>query len=608
MANKKNLILLFLLLFFVQILPAQNMNADSLIQSMSSLTQQKQAKKLPEISLLLLQSDTSGGLMLARQYLSLNTKWASNKQKTTFSKQLAAFFEQHGDFKRALQFYKLADSLKSAPQNTNTKPKVNITENNKKQWPFFLFILFTIAGISVIIFILLWKRKQSKQFLDLQNIHKELEKEILLSENQIEEKANAETGNIQKQLAALQQKEIELKTALKKAEEASYLRNAFIANLGFDVRTPLNGIIGFANMLETELAVRENQELYDYASNIEESGSRLLKLMNNVIDLSSLEANTLELKIKAISLEDILKKIYNQFLDMAREKEIIFKSKIDEDLHPALADAEGLEKAIFQIVDNAVRYTDQGFVTISTLYDTEKDIDIVEIKDTGPGIDKTKQKLLFEIIQSDDIENIKYSQGTGIGLKLAKKLTDLMQGRLELTSTPGKGTSVRLIIPCSDQAVITSTEVSETETIEEKEISTAAELGELDIFVVEDDRMNRLILEKMLVKLGKVKLAVDGDDCMQIIDHEAQKGHFYQIMLFDINLPGDWDGVKLMKEIRKKYSEYQHIPFIAQTAYAMAGDKDRFLKEGFDSYLSKPIDRNELISTIKQQLSIRQKQ
>ena len=179
-----------------------------------------------------------------------------------------------------------------------------------------------------------------------------------------------------------------------------------------------------------------------------------------------------------------------------------------------------------------------------------------------------------------------------------------MQGRLELISTPGKGTTIRLIIPCSDQAVVATEGGPEEEVVAEKEVSTAAELGELDIFVVEDDRMNRLILEKMLTKLGKVKLAVDGDDCMNIINQEAKNGHFFQIMLFDINLPGDWDGVKLLKEIRKKYPEYQHIPFIAQTAYAMAGDKDRFLKEGFDSYLSKPIDKNELITTIKQQLSI----
>jgi len=178
-----------------------------------------------------------------------------------------------------------------------------------------------------------------------------------------------------------------------------------------------------------------------------------------------------------------------------------------------------------------------------------------------------------------------------------------MKRSLFLESVPGTGTTVTIHLPCSEEAVVEeyATDVS---AVPEIEVSTADELGKLDIFVVEDDRMNRLILEKMLSSLGNVRLTVDGDDCLNTIAKEASKGHFYQVMLFDINLPGDWDGIKLLKVIREKYPEYRKIPFIAQTAYAMTGDKDRLLKEGFDSYLAKPIDKNELITTIKQQLKI----
>lgn len=609
MTALKHLLSLILLLILVPSpTMAQGITSDSLLQNVSQWSLRKKVREIPKQSLSLLNSDTSAALRLAGIYFAIPSPQLNPQKKAAFSKQLALYFEKHKDYQHALYYYKLADHFNTLGNQETSATTPIKEEGNQKLWSFYFMLMMTLGGIAFLLSVWFWRKKLLTQMAGLQELRHQVHNEISKSEEQLDQLIRTETGDLFVKLESLKQKEVELKTQLKKAEEASYLRNAFIANLGFDVRTPLNGIIGFANMLETELAVRENQELYEYASNISQSGNHLLKLMDNIIDYSGLEANTLELKIKANSIEKILQNIYNQFQETARQKGIIFRTKIDEEIHAALVDEKGLEKAIFQIVDNAIKYTDQGFVTISTFYDHERDIDLIEIKDTGPGIEKSHQQFLFEVALAEKKEASKYSQGTGIGLKLAKKLIDMMQGRLELHSTPGKGTTVRLHIPCSDQAVIETGEQTEAAPVIEKEINTAAELGDLDFFVVEDDRMNRLILEKMLIKMGKVRLAVDGDDCMQIIDQEAQKGHFFQIMLFDINLPGEWDGVKLMKEIRKKYPEYQHIPFIAQTAYAMAGDKDRFLKEGFDSYLAKPIDKNELISTIKQQLSIRQTQ
>lgn len=126
--------------------------------------------------------------------------------------------------------------------------------------------------------------------------------------------------------------------------------------------------------------------------------------------------------------------------------------------------------------------------------------------------------------------------------------------------------------------------------------------GSLDIFIVEDDRMNRLVLQKMLNKAGTTTIAVDGDETMKIISERHKKGHVFQVMLFDINLPSPWDGIKLMKKIRSDYKEYRFVPFIAQTAYAMAGDKEKMLEAGFDDYIAKPISKNELLTIIKNQL------
>jgi len=114
--------------------------------------------------------------------------------------------------------------------------------------------------------------------------------------------------------------------------------------------------------------------------------------------------------------------------------------------------------------------------------------------------------------------------------------------------------------------------------------------------------MNRLVLEKILKKSGKLTLAVDGDETLKIIGERYKKGHIFQVMLFDINLPSPWDGIMLMQKIRADYKEYRLVPFIAQTAYAMAGDREKMLESGFDDYIAKPISKNELLTIIKNQL------
>lgn len=572
---------------------------DTTIQSL----QENQKAAIQKQSLDQASSDPIASFSTARKLLELPATDVSNQQKSEFFRRLAKKFEDSNHFKQALESYKIADSLASVVGIKKTVPTAKPFISHGLPKTFYLFaallIIFLIFfGYSALGFFKLNVRR--KTLLDKQD---KLSKELDKLQSELDAKVKSENRSKYKELEGMQDEEAALKSALKKAEEAGFLRNAFIANLGFDVRTPLNGIIGFANMLETELAVEKNLELYEYAANIEKSGHRLMKLLNNVIDLSSLESNALKLEILPVAPESIIKNIYDQYATPAREKNLIFKSKIDPELRPVLADEKNLEKVLMQIVDNAVKYTESGFVTLSAAYDREKDIDVIEIKDTGPGIDKKHQRLLFDMDTAVDEGVLVYGEGTGIGLKLAKKLVDMMNAGIELNSGPGEGTTFRLLFPCSKKAVIQKSvpaDLKETSL----EVTMATELGNLDIFVVEDDRMNRIILEKMLKNMGSVKLAVDGKDCMEIIDSEAAKKHFYQIMLFDINLPGDKDGVALMKEIRAKYKEYQKVPFIAQTAYAMASDKDFFLKEGFDSYLSKPINRNELISTIKQQFSI----
>ena len=592
---KKYLYLMLVLLFpWTKAFSVPATNTDSLNLVIRKISNSEKPNALKKAVFRIYQQQPDAALYFAHEFENLPEENVSTRAKTGFFKTLSKKFEQVKDYKHALICYKIADSL----QDMQTVPvRDNPGKESGLPIAFYLFIIVLLLGIAWSGYLFSSSRKTVEALKRAENEMRHLRAETAHAEKEISEIVNAQTTAVQKEMKTLHEQEVTLKTALKKAEEANYLRNAFIANLGFDVRTPLSGIIGFANILETELAVKENRELYEYAANIEKSGSRLLKLLDNVIDLSSLEANTLVLKIKPLAPGNIINKVFEQFRPAAENKKLIFKSKIGKELNTVLADEKGLEKALTQIVDNAIKYTENGFVTIAAAYSEESDINIIEIKDNGPGIPPEKQKFLFDAALSPGS-----NEGTGVGLKLAKKYIEMMNGSLSLESTPGKGTTVTVHLPCSEEAVVE--EATAAVPVTEKEITTAAELGDLDIFVVEDDRMNRLILEKMLNPLGKVKLTVDGKDCMNTVNKEAEKGHFFQIMLFDINLPGDWDGIKLLKAIREKYPEYRNIPFIAQTAYAMEGDKDRLLKEGFDSYLAKPIDKNELVTTIKQQLKI----
>ena len=254
-----------------------------------------------------------------------------------------------------------SDSL----QNISRLPvKETTAENTGFPASFYLFIFVLLAGIASLIYLFFFTQKSVRTLKQTEQEINRLQKETAKAEQEINEKLQQQAGALQQELETLRMQELALKTSLKKVEEANYLRNAFIANLGFDVRTPLNGIIGFANMLETELAVRENSELYEYAANIEKSGARLLKLLDNVIDLSSLESNTLVLKIKPVAPDKIITRVFEQYKTEANNKKLIFKSKISSELNTALTDEKGLEKALTQIVDNAIKYTEKGFVTI----------------------------------------------------------------------------------------------------------------------------------------------------------------------------------------------------------------------------------------------------
>lgn len=450
----------------------------------------------------------------------------------------------------------------------------------------------TLLYLLMLQYILRKKKNEAIAKLEAQLQQLQFERERL--EKTIEEKIREKTRDLHQELELSRQKDLELKKALKRAEDANYLKNAFLANMSHEIRTPLNGIIGFSSLLETELSLLENQELYEYASGIQQSGDRLLNLLTNIIDISRIEANDIEVDIHPCNVSEIIENVCSLYVFSANEKGLAFKSKTIE-TPMVLADNAQLMRVVNIIVDNAIKYTQSGFVNVTSTYLEPTNEVQIRVKDTGIGMDEGYKKYLFDAFRQESLGYGRQYQGAGLGLPLAKRLLDLMNGRIDIQSVREVGTTVDIFLPCTGgvkQAMESATAVT----------TSNQQSRQLDIFIVEDDRMNRMVLQKILHKSGTLTLTVDGDETMKIVRERFKKGHKFQVMLFDINLPAPWDGVRLMHEIRNEMPDYRFVPFIAQTAYAMAGDREKFLEAGFDDYIAKPINKNELLTIIGNQL------
>lgn len=589
---------------------------DSLENQLTTSTNVENANLIFELSLLYRQIDPDQSIKYAFEYLSVNDSISSVNKRSIIFGLLAQMFEQQGDTDSLYYFLSIQSTLIDGSYEEKSEILKDkylsniISQNNNTNnsiiglSPSQLILIFglAISLISVIIYLLFIKRKfkiketAKNQELEIANTKfKEFNESIGKAVNY---NTKARAFELEKTNNTI----IELRKSLKKAEESNYLKNAFLGSMSHQIRTPLSGIMGFSDLLEIDLALMGNKELYEYAKNIRESGGKLMNLITNIIDISSIEANILELNVSSCDLNEIFREVETNYLFKAKEKGLVYKTKLDAGLPKIEADTNNLVKVLNVIMDNAIKYTKKGFVTISTNYNSNNHTATIEIKDKGVGINDETLKMLFASFEYKKHGSSLTYQGHGLGLILANRLIDLMNGKLEISSKIGIGTNVSITLPCT---VETDQEEDTGSTAPQKaSIISAPEYGRIKIFIVEDDRMNRLVLEKMLKKSGDITTAADGKDTLEKLEKSNKSGELFDVMLFDINLPAPWDGIKLMQEIKNRFPDYKSIPFIAQTAYAMSGDEDVYLDAGFNDYISKPITKTELLTMIQKQLEI----
>jgi len=398
--------------------------------------------------------------------------------------------------------------------------------------------------------------------------------------------------NIVRDITDKKEVERELIRAKEEAEHVNKLKSVFLANMSHELRTPMNGILGFSEIL---ISMLDNEKTKDMARTIHSSGKRLLKTLNLILDLSRVEANKQEIKLKPVELNSFLQNLTRLFEPLAMSKGLGFRFVSGGEKILITTDPSLLEHVVNDLINNAIKFTHMGSVTIGLEVNHHDECNCVVIKvaDTGIGIPKHKQEYIFDAFRQGSEGYERSYEGTGLGLTISREYVELLGGSLTLISEPGLGSEFTVSFP----KVFLQTEAS---TAEEGEIPAApGGAGSIPaheklprILLIDDDEISHKLTQRMLEGMAEVDYAPSGEEGVALAQRER-----YRAIMLDIFLGTGINGLAVIKDIRK-LPAYAHTPVIAITAYSMVGDKEKFLAAGFTHYLSKPFSQNEIRQVI----------
>jgi signal transduction histidine kinase/CheY-like chemotaxis protein len=489
------------------------------------------------------------------------------------------------------------ESVKEKKIRTQILP---VVFNNKK-WtlvlsqssgnPFFFstqIVLISMGGMTISVLLsalsysLLITKKRAK------TIAEQLSLDLLIKNQEYERMNKSLNKNYKKLIESkekLKQTNVELEKAKIKAEESDKLKSAFLANMSHEIRTPMNGIMGFAELLKSGNLSPE--ETKNYIEIIEKSGTRLLSIINDIVDISKIEAGQMKVSYSATNIDEQMQYIHTFFEHEAHDKgiQLVLKKSLYDEETIISTDREKLYAILINLVKNAIKYTVKGIIE----FGYEKKDNQIEffVKDTGIGISKDRQIAIFERFIQADFNDKMARQGAGLGLAIAKAYVELLGGKIWVNSEIGKGSEFYFSIPDTIQI--------EENDLAQKIISIPkepCEIKNLKILVTEDDNISRMLILKVLEEFGnKILIAQTGAEAVEI----CQKTPDLDLILMDIQMP-QMNGYEATKEIRKFNST---VIILAQTAYALEGDKAKTIAVGCNDYISKPIKKEELSNLLQ---------
>ncbi len=393
---------------------------------------------------------------------------------------------------------------------------------------------------------------------------------------------------INQDITELKHLNTDLILAKEKAEESDRLKSAFLTNMSHEIRTPMNGILGFTQLLkEPQLTGDEKDE---YIEIIEKSGKRMLDTINDIVDISRIEAGEVKVTKTEVSVNEILEELYSFFYNQAQSKglELIYKPGLSDKEAHSVTDKHKLEGVLTNLIKNAIKFTNQGEITFACSLKKEQDIDVLEffVKDTGIGIPSNRINAIFNRFEQADIADTRVHQGSGLGLAIAKSYVEMLGGEITVSSKVGSGSTFTFSIPYHKQNWEESGATQKK--VEESDIS----LKNSSVIVAEDDETSRMFLETILKnRVKRITYTTTGEETVA----KFRENPDTDIILMDIKMP-DMNGYNATREIRKFNSD---VIIIAQTAFGLSGDRKKALEAGCDEYISKPIKKEMLFEKIR---------
>lgn len=379
-----------------------------------------------------------------------------------------------------------------------------------------------------------------------------------------------------------------------KAEESDRLKSAFLANMSHEIRTPMNGILGFADLLKEPRLSGDKQQ--EYIEIIKESGKRMLNIINDIIDISKIEAGSMKLNMTETDVLEQIGFIFTFFKPEAEAKGLLLtlKKGLTHSEGRITTDREKLYAILTNLVKNAIKYTEKGEIEIACF--RKGNFLEFSVKDTGIGIPENRQQAVFERFIQADIDDRMALQGAGLGLAITKAYIGMMGGEIWLESKPGAGSVFYFTLPWLDNVGKGSDEEAKAIDFE-----TDTSISDLMVLIVEDDPVSETLLEIGLAKTGcRILKAAAGSDAVEI----ARSNPEISLILMDIRLPG-MNGLEATQKIRQFNRE---VIVIAQTAYGLAGDREKALESGCNDYIAKPIIMTELLTIINKHLNAKKEE
>lgn len=373
----------------------------------------------------------------------------------------------------------------------------------------------------------------------------------------------------------------ELSLVINKLRKADRVKNDFIANMSHEIRTPLNVILGALQVIGNSKQSAENQNLIVNALS---SGRTLLSIINDILDISKLEAGKVQLELKEVNLANLLRNSINEFESLTMEKGIEIVLSIDKSVEGLwFSDETRIKQVIFNLLSNAIKFTDEGDITISFGLKEDHTISLT-VTDSGIGMSEEQVSRLFQRFEQADTSTTRRFGGSGLGLTIVKQLVTLMDGSICVQSELGIGTTFDISIPLEKAGSISKV-VKANHITKEK-----LELDNKTVLLAEDNKVNQLVFNAMLAKSGaNIIIAETGKEAIALF-----QTHKPDIIFMDIQMPV-MDGEQACKEIRKLD---EHINIIALTANVLETDVKRYLENGFNAHLAKPIELEVLINTV----------